>query len=141
MKTNYRIVDDLLKYIGKHFDKNPQNMFFIYDNCLKYAKVKKVDLNKKTITLSRDEVVSIYNNRFQIIFKKRRNDCVPSSLALHFLLYLFGYDSVFYIGVYRFPFSSHAWVEDFNGNILNSFPHLCKDRIILLEKRLLCNDL
>lgn len=39
------------------------------------------------------------------------NDCLPRSLALHKFLLAAGFDAHHCIGVRRFPFAAHAWVE------------------------------
>jgi Transglutaminase-like superfamily/Coenzyme PQQ synthesis protein D (PqqD) len=52
-------------------------------------------------------------NRAENLFSVRDapNDCLPRSLALHRYLLSAGFDADHCIGVRRFPFGAHAWVE------------------------------
>ncbi len=44
-------------------------------------------------------------------YHRRRLDCLPRSLAIYVLLRLQGVPATLRIGVKRFPFAAHAWVE------------------------------
>ena len=45
------------------------------------------------------------------LYVRQRKDCLPKSLAAYCLVRLQGVDATFVLGVKRFPFSGHAWVE------------------------------
>lgn len=44
-------------------------------------------------------------------YHRRRLDCLPRSLAIYVLLRRQGVPATLRIGVKRFPFAAHAWVE------------------------------
>jgi len=44
-------------------------------------------------------------------YYRRRLDCLPRSLAIYVLLRRQGVPATLRIGVKRFPFAAHAWVE------------------------------
>ena len=44
-------------------------------------------------------------------YYRRRLDCLPRSLAIYILLRRQGVPATLRIGVKRFPFAAHAWVE------------------------------
>ena len=138
MNHNVRFMDGILKVICKNIRRDSAQLSQIYDECLRSGLCySKKHFKIQAITIN--ELLSIFNSRFEVIFKNSRKDCVPYSLALHILLYCFGFDSVLYIGIDRFPFSAHAWVEDLEGNVLSCSDHLCKNRRIVFEKRLIKN--
>lgn len=53
---------------------------------------------------------------------RRRLDCLPRSLTLHLLLRRGGLLSTLHIGVKRYPFGAHAWVECL-GEVLDDTPN------------------
>ena len=44
-------------------------------------------------------------------YYRRRLDCLPRALAIFVLLRRWGIPATLHIGVKRFPFGAHAWVE------------------------------
>lgn len=139
MKYNVHFINKTLKIVRNFFTQNPDQLFLLYKKCLDSVQAHHLKVCSKLSAISREHIINIFNDRFSVIFKNSRKDCVPYSLSLHILLYCFGYDSVLYIGINRFPFSAHAWVEDLDGNVLNCSDHLCKNRNIVFEKRLVIN--
>ena len=140
MRSSVRIVKDILQIVQKHFDSAPCRLEVTYYSCLNNAKAYCLKSLRQPVRISQADAIKIFNKYFAVIFRKSRKDCIPYSLSLHILLYCLGYGSIFLVGINRFPFSSHAWVEDLNGNILNSHNHLCKNRLIIIEKRLDANE-
>ena len=127
----------LLKTLKKELFLETETIEEMYTRCLKrtisYEFRRKIpSLNFEVI----DRVIEIHNYYFNKIFKNNRKDCVPHSITLHLLLYVVGIESTLYVGVLRFPFSSHAWVQDMSGKILNSPEYQCKNRIVVMEKRI-----
>lgn len=55
------------------------------------------------------------------IFRKAPKDCLPRSLSLYAFLTSAGFDVTHVIGVSRFPFEAHAWVEG-DGRVLLDRP-------------------
>jgi Transglutaminase-like superfamily len=49
--------------------------------------------------------------RATFLYYRRRKDCLPRSLALFYLLRSRGVPAVIHIGVAKYPFQAHAWVE------------------------------
>lgn len=70
-----------------------------------------------------DEVDSIFQavQRANRIYYRRRLDCLPKALAMYRFLRLHGIPAELCVGVKKYPFSGHAWVE-FDGRILDEKP-------------------
>ena len=56
-------------------------------------------------------------------YYRRRLDCLPRSLAIFVLLRRRGVPARLHIGVKRFPFAAHAWVECFGEVLDDSTDH------------------
>ena len=48
-------------------------------------------------------------------YHRRRLDCLPRSIAIYVLLRRQGVPATLRVGVKRFPFAAHAWVECLGG--------------------------
>ena len=55
------------------------------------------------------------------LYYRRRKDCLPKSLTIYYLVRRQGIDASLCIGVKKFPFAGHAWVE-YGGRIVDDFP-------------------
>lgn len=55
------------------------------------------------------------------LYYRRRNDCLPKSLTIYHLVRRQGIPAELCIGVKKFPFAAHAWVE-YGGRIVDDFP-------------------
>jgi hypothetical protein len=55
------------------------------------------------------------------LYYRRRKDCLPKSLTIYYLVRTQGIDATLCIGVKKFPFAGHAWVE-YGGRIVDDFP-------------------
>jgi hypothetical protein len=55
------------------------------------------------------------------LYYRRRKDCVPKSLTIYYLVRKQGIDANLCIGVKKFPFAGHAWVE-YGSRIVDDFP-------------------
>ena len=55
------------------------------------------------------------------LYYRRRKDCLPKSLTIYYLVRKQGIDANLCIGVKKFPFAGHAWVE-YGGRIVDDFP-------------------
>jgi len=54
-------------------------------------------------------------------YYRSRKDCLPKSLTIYYLVRKQGIDASLCIGVKKFPFAGHAWVE-YRGRIVDDFP-------------------
>ena len=123
----------VFKYIKIGMKKKENKFNELYDFCMsKVLKLKKSMIFKTY--LDKDQIINMCKKMYMKSFKNIRNDCVPNSLAYHFVLFLFDYKSRLFIGIKRFPFFSHAWVEELDGEILNSYDYLCRNLYIVLER-------
>jgi transglutaminase superfamily protein len=52
------------------------------------------------------------------LYYRRRHDCLPKSLALFYLLRRRGISASLCLGVRKYPFGAHAWVE-YQGRALD----------------------
>ena len=130
-----RIMKKVLVII-KSNTKKSDNFSLIYKKCLKQSMAQASKVLKTKNYYSIEDIKKIFTIYYNKVFANHRNDCMISSLSLHFALYVFGHKNILYVGVERFPFSSHAWVEDLERHILNSEEYLCMNRNIILKKRL-----
>ena len=55
------------------------------------------------------------------LYYRRRKDCLPKSLTIYYLVRKQGIPAELCIGVKKFPFAGHAWVE-YRGRIIDDFP-------------------
>lgn len=55
------------------------------------------------------------------LYYRRRKDCLPKSLTIYYLVRKQGIPANLCIGVKKFPFAGHAWVE-YGGRIVDDFP-------------------
>jgi hypothetical protein len=55
------------------------------------------------------------------LYYRRRKDCLPKSLTIYYLVRKQGIDATLCIGVKKFPFAGHAWVE-YGDRIVDDFP-------------------
>ena len=62
-----------------------------------------------------------------------RTLCLEESTVIHYLLCRHGVSNSLCIGVSRFPFRSHAWVER-DGKILNDAEHECRSLTVVVRK-------
>ncbi len=120
----------------KNNTKNSNNFSVIYKKCFDQSMKQASKVLKTKNCYNLEDVTRIFTKYYNKVFANHRNDCMISSLSLHFVLYVFGHKNILYVGVERFPFSAHAWVEDLEGHILNSEDYLCMNRNIVLKKRL-----
>lgn len=54
-------------------------------------------------------------------YYRLRKDCLPRALTNYYLLRVRGFDAVFCVGVKKYPFGGHAWVE-WRGKVLDDAP-------------------
>ena len=55
------------------------------------------------------------------LYYRRRKDCLPKSLTIYYLVRKQGIPAELCIGVKKFPFAGHAWVE-YRGRVIDDFP-------------------
>ncbi len=111
---------------------NKKNFDDLYAIINKKNKKKYSLSNKKTENI---DIVKIISILYQIVFVFPKNDCLKKALCFHFILMSYDITNTLYIGTKRFPFLSHAWVEDMQGNILSSSEHLCRELTIIKTKK------
>ncbi len=56
-------------------------------------------------------------------YYRKRKDCLPRALAVYYFLRRKGVPAMLRIGVKRFPFAGHAWVE-YRGSIIDISPEI-----------------
>ena len=55
------------------------------------------------------------------LYYRRQKDCLPKSLTIYYLVRKQGIPANLCIGVKKFPFAGHAWVE-YGGRVVDDFP-------------------
>jgi hypothetical protein len=70
-----------------------------------------------------------------VISKRGLRDCLPRTLALFVFLHRCGFRVAHRIGVKRYPFDAHAWVEDVSAGVLLDAPERTRAFTPLAEIR------
>ncbi|HVT14744.1 MAG TPA: lasso peptide biosynthesis B2 protein [Thermoanaerobaculia bacterium] len=69
---------------------------------------------------ARQRVVEAVNGATRLYYRRRR-DCLPKALATFFLLRRRRIPAALVLGVKKFPFAAHAWVES-QGEVIDDVP-------------------
>lgn len=64
------------------------------------------------------------------VYYRRRKDCLPRALAIYHFLRARGAPVEFRLGVKKFPFSAHAWVE-YRGQVVDISPRISSRYIVM----------
>lgn len=123
------------RIIHLYIDK--ENFDNLYNIINKKTKKEYIFGNKE---VKNTEIIKTISILYQIVFAFPKNDCLKKALCFHFILMSYDITNTMYIGTKRFPFLSHAWVEDVRGNILSSKEHLCRELTIIKTKKFEGND-
>lgn len=63
-------------------------------------------------------VCAAVENATRYYYRRRRKDCLPKALLTYYLLNASGVQASVHLGVRKFPFGAHAWVEN-DGQLVN----------------------
>jgi hypothetical protein len=80
-------------------------------------------------TLDRVDQALGFVRRFYVIRRKAK-DCLPRAFTVFHLLRREGLPASLFIGVKKFPFSAHSWVEC-EGRIVADSPAVCRQYKVL----------
>lgn len=72
-------------------------------------------------------------------YYRKRKDCLPRALAIYHFLRTQGAPVVFRLGVKKYPFSAHAWVE-YRGQVIDISPDIATQYVTMKTVRHLGSD-